>query len=132
MYVICEGCKANFGSPDRIAVLTSSASGVLRFIQLILVVTKGLSLSNTHCDSTIFPPWLMSFLVELGGRGGTSIVKLSVFWTCWHIWPFVSFCRTCCPGAPPSAVLLHDTQCVPSCEIGLFIFGLHPVSTIST
>lgn len=27
--VICEGCKANFGSTDRIAVLTSSASGVL-------------------------------------------------------------------------------------------------------
>jgi hypothetical protein len=47
-----------------------------------------------------------------------------VFWTCWHIWPFVSFCRTYCPGAPLSAVLLHDTQCVLSREIGLFIFTL--------
>ena len=54
--VICEGCKANFGSTDRIAVLTSSASGVLRLIQLIVVVNKSLSLSNIHCDPTIFPP----------------------------------------------------------------------------
>jgi hypothetical protein len=36
--VIYEGCKANFGGTDRIAVLTNSASGVLRLIQLIVVV----------------------------------------------------------------------------------------------